>query len=553
MPPSSPAQTTEAPRPARRPKLRERSARLRRASLAFGVVGLLCALAYSAWIYRESTQRQLAEMEASGRTLAESLDHELSLRELAVDALAAQVDDALDGRVRLGFDVAALLEPEEAHGTYRLRPPAGFAPEEIGRLTGSLPVPTDAATLREISAALSLSATMRTLRARDPEVPWVYYMSHRRFLYLYPGAGAESVHWTPALRDEFFAFRGRTLTADGPRVAWTPVYPDAAGKGPMVTVARVLVRDGALVGGLAVDYGGGQLRRLLDSHTGGAAMVAHLVGPGGEDMLPGSRALPKLEPQTLTDGGSVEIGDLDLVSFPVPRAGWRLVLTVPCDVVLAEALEESLVHGLMVLFLVAAATLLLALVRTLHETTGLAMRDGLTGLWNRRHFDEVLPRELARARRSGGTLGLILVDIDHFKALNDTYGHPHGDEVLQGIAEALGQALGVAGDSVFRIGGEEFAGVAVVADPGQVSALSDAVVASVRALCLPHAGSPAGRLTASVGAVAVGPVANFDVEATLREADAALYRAKELGRDRVELVVAGPPSPAPSVPETPAD
>lgn len=161
----------------------------------------------------------------------------------------------------------------------------------------------------------------------------------------------------------------------------------------------------------------------------------------------------------------------------------------------------------------------------------IARRDELTGLHNRRHFEESLALEWARAHRTHSALALAMVDIDHFKALNDTYGHVEGDRTLEAVARVIGGAARRQGDVVARYGGEEFAVLLPNGSPDGIRALAESVRATVEALELP---SPRGRgvVTVSVG------IAAFEAPATLEPtivaaADAALYRAKSAGRNRV--------------------
>jgi diguanylate cyclase (GGDEF)-like protein/hemerythrin-like metal-binding protein len=150
----------------------------------------------------------------------------------------------------------------------------------------------------------------------------------------------------------------------------------------------------------------------------------------------------------------------------------------------------------------------------------LATRDGLTGLANRRRLNDVLASEWSRANRSELSLGLIMIDIDHFKDYNDHYGHQAGDECLQNVALAIQSAAQRAGDLAARYGGEEFVLI---------------LRKSIESLNLEHVRSPAGRITASLGVAALTDDCFTDPEALLRAADAALYRAKHDGRNQVQV------------------
>ncbi|MEY2689917.1 MAG: hypothetical protein RL375_4117, partial [Pseudomonadota bacterium] len=160
----------------------------------------------------------------------------------------------------------------------------------------------------------------------------------------------------------------------------------------------------------------------------------------------------------------------------------------------------------------------------------LAVRDGLTSLYNRRYLDETLPRELARARREARPLTVVMVDIDHFKTINDTHGHSAGDDVIRALARTLGSDTRE-GDLVCRYGGEEF----VVVMPGMD--LQTAMVKAEKwrrdaaALRVPH-GAAEICLTISVG-VAAYPDQDGTAATLLHSADLAMYQSKSAGRNRV--------------------
>jgi diguanylate cyclase (GGDEF)-like protein/PAS domain S-box-containing protein len=183
------------------------------------------------------------------------------------------------------------------------------------------------------------------------------------------------------------------------------------------------------------------------------------------------------------------------------------------------------------------------LTETNQRLTSLASEDGLTGLMNRRGYDDALQRACAQSRRSGTPLSLLLVDVDHFKAYNDTYGHPAGDGCLRTIGTLLKLGLRRPGDVVARYGGEEFA--AILPDTPQEAAtmLAERLRQMVHGLGMEHSGTALGVLTVSIG-VATAPAgcARQRYDTLAGSADAALYAAKAAGRNRT--VAAKPDQPA---------
>lgn len=196
--------------------------------------------------------------------------------------------------------------------------------------------------------------------------------------------------------------------------------------------------------------------------------------------------------------------------------------------------------------LVCAGLVLGAMLVEIHRIYGrlarLATEDGLTGLANRREFDQRLAAECRRAARGGTPLALVMVDVDHFKAYNDAYGHQGGDECLRQVACALAGCLHRPGDLAARYGGEELA--AILPGTGRDGALDVArrMRAAVEALALPHAKSAtAPHVTISVGVAAGDTGMAPDAQALIAAADAALYRAKAQGRNRVMMTDAEVP------------
>lgn len=164
----------------------------------------------------------------------------------------------------------------------------------------------------------------------------------------------------------------------------------------------------------------------------------------------------------------------------------------------------------------------------------LSSMDGLTGLANRRLFEETLTREWKRAMRNCRPISLIILDIDHFKAYNDFYGHLAGDDCLQKVAEALLEVPKRAGDMVARWGGEEFAVIMPETALSGATILAHDLHMAVAALALPHAASPvAAIVTVSVGVSTLLPSGEYSSKDLLQLADKNLYTAKNLGRNRV--------------------
>jgi len=161
-----------------------------------------------------------------------------------------------------------------------------------------------------------------------------------------------------------------------------------------------------------------------------------------------------------------------------------------------------------------------------------SLQDGLTGIANRRYFDDALQRALRETTRSGCPLGVAILDVDHFKQYNDCYGHNAGDEALRYVARTLDTSLQRAGDLAARYGGEEF--VILIKQAENFKLLLEEMRQQIAAAGIPHEGSPtADVLTISGGGVVVGSTIGLSSELLIERADRLLYEAKQGGRNRI--------------------
>lgn len=166
------------------------------------------------------------------------------------------------------------------------------------------------------------------------------------------------------------------------------------------------------------------------------------------------------------------------------------------------------------------------------QLMALSITDKLTGIANRRRFDEVLENEWRRAQRTGGNLILAMIDVDWFKKYNDHYGHQAGDGCLRNVAQTIAAHTNRAGDLVARYGGEEFALIITTINPENALAFTNKLCKILEELNLPHDMSPFGHVTISIGVACTIHGEDKSAEVLLKKADEALYSAKQQGRNQ---------------------
>lgn len=174
----------------------------------------------------------------------------------------------------------------------------------------------------------------------------------------------------------------------------------------------------------------------------------------------------------------------------------------------------------------------LRLEQSIEEVRAMSITDSLTDLFNRRYFDMVFSKELSRAKRGGYTVNLIFMDIDNFKSVNDTYGHPAGDELLIYLADTLRKIIRRASDTLFRLGGDEFA--AIVSMPAADVPPFCAIVQDAF-----NKSNKYEQTSLSIGIISMPPTQLFDYDSIITEADNLLYQAKKSGKNKIVSKILG--------------
>ena len=305
--------------------------------------------------------------------------------------------------------------------------------------------------------------------------------------------------------------------------AATPVMRLAAG-GTGINVFRPVYRDGAPTRTVA------QRRAALVGFAAGSFHVPNLANAATE-ALPGNVDVALVERGKPVFGRHLPRDESATAALRIADRSWLLVVRDPSRPGVSLPVLIA-VFGLSLAALLAALVLIWSRHERMQELARQASQDPLTGLKNRRRFEEDLRAELARSSRYGVEGALLMLDLDHFKLVNDTLGHPAGDRVLAEIAAVLrGRTRET--DVLARIGGDEFAIVLPRCDLTEAESVSEEIARAIREHMDAEEAVP--PISASIGIAPFGPGRPASFESVLGEADAAMYEAKGSGRDAVRV------------------
>jgi diguanylate cyclase (GGDEF)-like protein len=301
-----------------------------------------------------------------------------------------------------------------------------------------------------------------------------------------------------------------------------------------INVLRPVYRDGAPTATVA------QRRAALVGFALGAFRLSDLA-TAATAALPDEVDSQLVENGRTVSGPSLPRGESATAPLRIADRTWLLVVRDPARPGVSLPVLIA-VGGIALAALLGALVLIWSRNERMQALERQASRDPLTGLKNRRRFEEDLRDELARCHREGGRGALLMLDLDNFKQVNDTLGHPAGDRVIAGIADVLRARMRVT-DVVARLGGDEFAIVLPRCDLDEAEEVAEAIAGAIRLDASAGEGVP--PITASIGVAAFGPGTDGR-ETVLSAADDAMYEAKRAGRDTVRVaspVVSANPAP----------
>lgn len=316
---------------------------------------------------------------------------------------------------------------------------------------------------------------------------------------------------------------------DSGRPAVTPIVPLLIDRGRGVVVYHPIYRDRTPTRSVA------QRRAALIGFAGGAFRALDLANVAAS-ATPDDVEMQLLQRNEVLVGPSGTLEGAASTPIDIADRSWLLVVRDPSGPGNSFPLAIALV-GLALAAILSSLIFAWSRSERMQELQRLASHDPLTGLNNRRRFEEELRREIARSHRGGAPGTLLMLDIDDFKSVNDTLGHPAGDRVIEEIATVLSNRIRES-DVLARLGGDEFAVVLPDCDEARARHVAEAIAGAVREHELEENGGR--RVTVSIGITAFGAGTGNDFDTVLSAADNAMYEAKGAGRDTVRTFSGSP-------------
>ncbi len=494
-----------------------------RVLLLVSVLAMFCIITCTA-----TFARHLWKLKAEVETTFKSR-HELTRQFVALQRDRVLVmHNLLVGRYEVGVEPGSrplTLKQHPELGVWELQQHNAIA----GSLTGMGELPLPLQVEREIHAALALDAQITPALELAEEVAWLYYQSRHNFIYIAPKISPAEFHFTPELYNSGYWLEGGEQTNPSRRLVLKGPYKDMAGKGWVITFARPVYSGDEFLGMVALDLSVNTLEHL--TNVGAATGESMLISENDRliarqsGFAPGVLLHPPLS-TSLTEWDKGKDGDLWLSSWVIDDELW-LVHRLTRAQLWRAAARDSVGVWFVVVLITILAIMSLRLQRTLAEVTRLTRVDPLTQAFNRRGFFESAEVAMAVAKRQQLSLAVLMMDIDHFKKINDTYGHAVGDAVLKQLGANLLNACRPS-DVFCRWGGEEFIMLIALDKVENARDVAERMRSAAQRTRITTDNSP---ITLSGGLVILG--SDEPLEEAINRADALLYQSKQEGRNRI--------------------
>lgn len=405
-----------------------------------------------------------------------------------------------------------------------------------GNLTGLGSIPASGEKQEELNLALNYSVFFNEFYTKLPDIAWIYYTSESSFIYLYPWLSSEDFMYKDDMKSLAFFLYANPQNNPDRHVIWTPVYSDVAGKGRMVSLSSPIYDGDTFRGVISIDITTANLSSLLNSEYRGYLVDNEYSIVATSEQLDQSiiklKDLAKISDDgfrrldAVVSNSSQFIDGNFIYKSEMSAAPWTMLLIEPIYIFVGRALLSTLPILFVVILLIVTYREIISRRKVEKALRESAITDSLTGLKNRRYLDMVIETEIAHSDRYQEQLTIVCLDLDHFKKINDTWGHPIGDSVLKQVGLTISKNVRKS-DVLVRLGGEEFM---LLLPHTDIQGGYDAAE-KIRKVVENTSHPVAGIVTASFGVAAKVEGESFND--LYRRVDHALYLAKERGRNCV--------------------
>lgn len=407
-----------------------------------------------------------------------------------------------------------------------------------GNLTGLGNIPKDGIQKEEVNLVFQYNEFFSKFYSRFPDVAWLYYTSENNFIYMYPWISSKDFKYTEDLKNAEFYKPANPQNNPERKAIWTPVYLDHAGKGLMVTLSSPIYDKDTFKGVVSLDLTNKKLSTIINSKydiylidNTDSVIAANQNVEFDKQVIKLDTLLniskDDIKKMKEVKNNSVEkMGKYYIYNASFSDAPWNMLVVVPVYLIIGKSALFTLPILIICILLLFAVNEVEIRKKAEKLLKSIAITDQVTGLNNRNCFEEKVLEEMERSARYNRPLSMIIFDLDYFKRINDTWGHPIGDEVLRQTAEITRNLIRKT-DIIFRVGGEEF----VVLLPDTTINGAQEVAEKLRDTLDRNIHPTAGKFTASFG---VGErLENESLDSWYKNVDRALYHAKNKGRNRV--------------------
>jgi len=443
------------------------------------------------------------------------------------------------GSMDKNVEFYSLLKYNSDLNNYTLDAVGGTDDEPIaGNITGLGSIPESDLSKLEMNLALNYNEFFSRFYNKLPDIAWLYYTSENNFINMYPWISSKDFMFTEDIKNMEFFTSANPQNNPLRKALWTHAYVDAAGKGLMVSLSSPIYNKDTFMGVVSLDLTTNKLSEILNCEYDGYliddtnSVIATSRDIKFDKEVPKLNDLMKISENDMEKMKELENNSIKRIGwYYVYKSGfsdapWTILITVPVYLIIAKALLFTVPVIIIVQLLLITFNEVEQRKKIEEKIKNFATTDSLTGLKNRRFLDEIIEIKMTRSDRYQEPLSIIIFDLDHFKKVNDTWGHPIGDEMLKHVAEITNNTIRES-DIFIRLGGEEF--MIVLPNTNITGAVE--IAERVRKALEENEHPVAGKQTASFG---VAEKIKDDIFNDLyKRADKAVYLAKESGRNRV--------------------